>query len=101
MCLRNNYRFLPSEQDLDLAIKSLSGMSIVPENYGVFVSLGGMATLTGLLQHENVDIAIGVLGVLGELVDEGMFFFAYFDGLLIERCRIEFRGRSGGNEVVG
>ncbi|KAJ6443556.1 chitinase [Purpureocillium lavendulum] len=63
-------KFISSEGDLDADIKSLSILSEHPELYPEFVKLGCVASLAGLLAHENTDIAIDVMEIIGELTDE-------------------------------
>ncbi|QUC20497.1 uncharacterized protein UV8b_04738 [Ustilaginoidea virens] len=63
-------RFIGSEADLDSDIKGLSILSEHPELYPEFVKLGSVNSLVGLLAHENTDIAIDVLEIIGELTDE-------------------------------
>lgn len=59
-----------SEADLDADIKALSILSEHPELYGEFVKLGCVTSLVSLLSHENTDIAIDVLEIIHELIDE-------------------------------
>ena len=63
-------RFIESEADLDADIKALSILAEHPELYQEFVDLGCAASLVSLLAHENTDIAIDVVEIIGELTDE-------------------------------
>ncbi|KAM3537100.1 hypothetical protein ARSEF1564_009978 [Beauveria bassiana] len=63
-------KFITSEADLDADIKSLSILAEYPELYAEFVRLGCTDSLVGLLAHENTDIAIDALEIIGELTDE-------------------------------
>ena len=63
-------KFMASEADLDAEVKGLSVLSEHPELFEEFVRLGCVRSLVGLLSHENTDVAIGVVGLLGELTDE-------------------------------
>ncbi|KAG6030153.1 hypothetical protein E4U41_000164 [Claviceps citrina] len=63
-------KFIGSEADLDADIKGLSILSDHPELYPELVRLGSVQSLVGLLAHENTDIAIDVMEVIGELTDE-------------------------------
>ncbi|KAG5915002.1 hypothetical protein E4U61_005125 [Claviceps capensis] len=63
-------KFISSEADLDADIKGLSILTEHPELYGEFVKLGSVNSLVGLLAHENTDIAIDAMEVVGELIDE-------------------------------
>lgn len=63
-------KFIGSEADLDSDIKSLSILSEHPELYAEFASLGCVESLVSLLAHENTDIAIDAIEIIGELTDE-------------------------------
>ncbi|KAK1579505.1 Catenin-beta-like protein [Colletotrichum navitas] len=63
-------KFIESEADLDTAIKDLSILAEHSELYPHFVKLGCVASLVGLLAHENTDIAIDAVEIIGELIDE-------------------------------
>ncbi|OJD25853.1 hypothetical protein ACJ73_02775 [Blastomyces percursus] len=63
-------KFMASEADLDADIKSLSILSEHPNLYEEFASLGCVGSLVSLLSHENTDIAIDAIEILGELTDE-------------------------------
>src|SRR5271154_531965 len=69
-CYTDNFRFMASEADLDADIKALSILSEHTELYEEFVRLGCVASLVSLLAHENTDVAIDVIEILGELTDE-------------------------------
>jgi beta-catenin-like protein 1 len=61
---------MASEADLDTEIKALSILAEHAELYPEFAKLGCVGTLVSLLAHENTDIAIDAIEVLGELTDE-------------------------------
>lgn len=63
-------KFIASEADLDADIKGLSILSEHPELYPDFVKTGCVASLVSLLAHENTDIAIDAIEIIGELTDE-------------------------------
>ncbi|KAF7552369.1 hypothetical protein G7046_g7427 [Stylonectria norvegica] len=63
-------KFISSEADLDADIQGLSLLSEHPELYPDFVKTGCVTSLVGLLAHENTDIAIDAIEVVGELTDE-------------------------------
>ena len=63
-------KFMASEADLDADIKALSILSEHPELYEEFAKLGCVASLVSLLAHENTDIAIDAIEIIGELIDE-------------------------------
>ena len=61
---------MESEADLDADIKALSSLAEHAELYPEFAKLGCVGSLVSLLAHENTDIAIDAIQVLGELTDE-------------------------------
>ncbi|EFE35158.1 uncharacterized protein ARB_06115 [Trichophyton benhamiae CBS 112371] len=63
-------RFMASEADLDVEIKTLSILSEHPKLYNEFAELGCAGSLVSLLTHENTDISIDAIEILGELIDE-------------------------------
>lgn len=63
-------KFISSEADLDAEIKNLSILAEHPELYTEFVNLESTNSLVGLLAHENTDIAIDAIELIGELTDE-------------------------------
>ncbi|KAF3480713.1 uncharacterized protein GIQ15_06060 [Arthroderma uncinatum] len=63
-------KFMASEADLDVDIKALSILSEHPSLYKEFAELGCVGSLVSLLTHENTDIAIDAIEILGELIDE-------------------------------
>ena len=63
-------KYLDSEVRLSEALKSLQGLAAAPEHYGELPRSGVLATLLGLLGHENADVAMGVFELLGELLGE-------------------------------
>lgn len=63
-------KFIDSEADLDAEIKSWSLLSEHPELYVEFAQSSSVGHLVGLLAHDNTDIAIGVIEILSELLDE-------------------------------
>lgn len=63
-------KFIASEADLDADIKALSILSEHPALYPEFAKLGCVASLVGLLAHENTDIAIDAVEIIMELTDE-------------------------------
>lgn len=63
-------KFIGSEADLDADIKALSVLSEHPDLYQEFVQLGCVESLVGLLAHENTDIAIDAIEIIGELTDD-------------------------------
>jgi beta-catenin-like protein 1 len=65
-------KFIASEADLDADIKAFSIFSQYPDLYPELVRLGSASSLVGLLAHENNDIAIDSLEIIGELIDENV-----------------------------
>lgn len=63
-------KFIQSEADLDADIKALSILGEHPELYPDLARMGTVGSLVGLLAHENTDIAIGAVEIIGELTDE-------------------------------
>ncbi|MCJ1438717.1 hypothetical protein MMC27_008107 [Xylographa pallens] len=63
-------KFMGSEADLDADVKALSILSEHPELYQEFAELGCVSSLVSLLSHENTDIAIDAIEIIGELTDE-------------------------------
>ncbi|RAH49449.1 DNA-directed RNA polymerase II core subunit RPB2 [Aspergillus brunneoviolaceus CBS 621.78] len=63
-------KFMASEADLDTEIKGLSILSEHPELFEEFAKLGCVGSLVSLLSHENADIAIDAIQIIGELTDE-------------------------------
>lgn len=64
-------KFMESEADLDAEIKSWSLLSEHPELYSEFAKMeSAVASVVGLLAHENTDIAIGAIEIISELLDE-------------------------------
>ncbi|KAF4976442.1 hypothetical protein FZEAL_6880 [Fusarium zealandicum] len=63
-------KFIGTEADLDADIKGLSLLSEHPELYAEFIKTGCVGSLVSLLAHENTDIAIDAIEVIGELTDE-------------------------------
>ena len=61
---------MASEADLDVEIKALSVLSEHPNLYKEFAELGCVSSLVSLLSHENTDIAIDAIEIIGELTDE-------------------------------
>lgn len=66
-----HHRFIDSEADLDSAIKALLPLAQVPTlAYPELVRSGQIATIVGLLSHENADIALDIIELVHELTDE-------------------------------
>ncbi|KXT01814.1 hypothetical protein AC578_2005 [Pseudocercospora eumusae] len=63
-------KFMGSEADLDAEIKSWSLLSEHPDLFPEFAESGSVASLVGLLAHDNTDIAIGAIEIISELLDE-------------------------------
>ncbi|KAI1350710.1 Catenin-beta-like protein [Xylaria sp. FL0043] len=66
----NPSKFIASEAELDAEIKALSILSEHPELYPEFARMGCVASLVGLLAHENTDISIDAIEIIDELTDE-------------------------------
>ncbi|CAN4083705.1 unnamed protein product [Withania somnifera] len=63
-------KFADSELELHEEIEKLKILAGGPEYYPELVNLGTVASITSLLNHENTDIAIDVVGLLQDLTDE-------------------------------
>lgn len=63
-------KFADSEVELHEEIEKLKILAGGPEFYPELVNLGTIASITSLLNHENTDIAIDVVGLLQDLTDE-------------------------------
>ena len=64
-------RFIDSEADLDLAIKTLLPLAQSPVlAYPEIIRTGSVERLVGLLSHENMDIVIDVVEVVNEFTDD-------------------------------
>ncbi|KAK6344802.1 hypothetical protein TWF718_006756 [Orbilia javanica] len=63
-------KFMESEAELDIEIKNLAVLAEHPELYEEFANMGCLGSLVGLLSHENTDIAIAVVQIIGELTDD-------------------------------
>ncbi|OIT02195.1 PREDICTED: beta-catenin-like protein 1 [Nicotiana attenuata] len=63
-------KFADSEVELHEEIEKLKIVAGGPEFYPELVNLGTVASITSLLNHENTDIAIDVVGLLQDLTDE-------------------------------
>ncbi|KAJ4294710.1 hypothetical protein N0V88_004944 [Collariella sp. IMI 366227] len=63
-------KFIDSEAELDSAIRALSILSEHPELYPDLARLGTAGSLVSLLAHENTDIALDAVEIVGELTDE-------------------------------
>ncbi|KAK4133937.1 DUF1716-domain-containing protein [Trichocladium antarcticum] len=61
---------MASEADLDAATRALSILGEHPALYPELVRLGCVGSLVSLLAHENTDIALGAVEIVGELTDE-------------------------------
>ncbi|CAH9089787.1 unnamed protein product [Cuscuta europaea] len=63
-------KFVDSEMELHDEIQKLKVLASGPEFYPDLVNLGTIASISSLLNHENTDIAIDVVGLLQDLTDE-------------------------------
>jgi beta-catenin-like protein 1 len=80
-------RFMDSEADLDAAVRGWAVLAEHPSLWGEFVRVGSAGSLVSLLAHENADVAVAVVQVLGELTGEdveasGEQWDGLVDGLL-------------------
>lgn len=63
-------KFMESEADLDEEIKHLLVLTQAPHLYSELVQLNSVPSLMSLLSHENTDITIDAIDLIGELLDE-------------------------------
>lgn len=63
-------KFVDSEMELHDEIQKLKVMAGGPEFYPDLVNLGTVASITSLINHDNTDISIDVIGLLQDLTDE-------------------------------
>ncbi|KAH9429174.1 hypothetical protein MCOR02_010582 [Pyricularia oryzae] len=63
-------KFIDSEADLDAAVRNLSILAEHPSLYPEFARLGTAGSLTGLLAHENTDIALAAVQIVAELTGD-------------------------------
>ncbi|KAK1322134.1 hypothetical protein QJS10_CPA03g02524 [Acorus calamus] len=66
----NPERFADSEIDLHDEIQRLRVLAGAPELYPDLVSLNAVPSIVGLLNHDNIDIAIDAVNLLQDLTDE-------------------------------
>ncbi len=62
-------KFMESELELNDELQKLHIIATVPEYYPVLVETRVLATLLGLLGHDNTDISLTVVDLLQELTD--------------------------------
>lgn len=62
-------RFMESELELHEELQRLHVIATVPEHYPVLVESNVVATLLGMLSHDNTDISLAVVDLLQELTD--------------------------------
>lgn len=80
-------RFMESEADLDAAVRAWAVLAEQPGLWKEFVRVGSAGSLVALLAHENADIAVSVVEIVGELTGEDVEaeqgqWDALVDGLL-------------------
>ncbi|XP_027075333.1 uncharacterized protein [Coffea arabica] len=66
-------KFADSEVELHEEIEKLKILAGGPELYPELVSLGTVASITQLLNHDNTDIAIDAVSLIQDLTDEDVF----------------------------
>ncbi|KAJ1458298.1 Catenin-beta-like protein [Pelagophyceae sp. CCMP2097] len=80
-------KFVDSEIELDEAIKEVGVAAAAPELYPVLVDTGGVASIVGLLAHENADISASACGLLYDLTDAEALAAVGDDE--VERCAVQ------------
>lgn len=63
-------RFMESEADLDAAVRGWAVLAEHPELWREFVRVGSAGSLVRLLAHENADVAVSVVEIVGELTGD-------------------------------
>ncbi|KAH9625791.1 hypothetical protein KSS87_006035 [Heliosperma pusillum] len=63
-------KFADSEVELHEELLKLKLLAATPDLYSEFVNLNAIPSVIGLLNHDNVDIAIDVVNLLQDLTDE-------------------------------
>lgn len=64
------HKFLESESELDEELKRLRVLATAPAMYPLLIQYDSLKSLLSLLTHENSDIAVGVIVLLEDLLDE-------------------------------
>ncbi|CAI5958149.1 unnamed protein product [Closterium sp. NIES-65] len=62
-------KFMESEVELDREVKKLHAVASAPSLYPDLVRLNAVPSILSLLGHENTDISLGAVSLLGELTD--------------------------------
>lgn len=62
-------KFMSSEVELHDAIQEMRVISTAPDLYPILVDMEFIATLLGLLSHDNADVAVAIVDLLQELTD--------------------------------
>ena len=62
-------KFMSSEVELHDAVQEMRVVSTAPDLYPILVDMECVATLLGLLSHENADISVAVVDLIQELTD--------------------------------
>ena len=69
----NPEKFLESEIELHDELQELFPVAASPELFPLFVSLGALKSVLGVLTHENTDVSLAALTLLQELTDPDTF----------------------------
>ena len=62
-------KFMSSEVELHDAVQEMRVVATAPDLYPILVDMECVATLLGLLSHENTDISVAVVDLIQELTD--------------------------------
>lgn len=62
-------KFMQSEIELNDELSALFPVAAAPELYPLFVSLGAVKSVLGVLAHENTDVSLAAVSLLQELTD--------------------------------
>ena len=89
MAKNTKKRFLDSEAELFEAIKNLQLIAQAPELYTDMVELeGAIPNFIALLLHENTDISLNVVELLGELLDDELNIDGKEDHVIVSALSI-------------
>ena len=96
-------KFMESELALYEDIEVWNDLAASTGHYKEFVKGGAVDALLGLLGHENVDVALAVVRLFGELLDPGLYDgeLSSADGLGTVMASFLGDGRNAGNGGLG
>lgn len=93
-------KFLESEIELHDELQELFPVAAAPELFPLFVSLGAVKSILGVLTHENTDISLAALSLLQELTDPDAFTVEDFDDSVDPLVLVDEFVREQGIELI-